>query len=99
MPSRKTIHILGGGQWQVPTIELAKSLGFRVLVTDMYPERPGYALADEYAVMDITDREGTLRIANAASMASSAIPRTWACRPWPMWPRNWGSPASGMRSR
>jgi carbamoyl-phosphate synthase large subunit len=64
MPSRKTIHILGGGQWQVPTIELAKSLGFRVLVTDMYPERPGYALADEYAVMDITDREGTLRIAS-----------------------------------
>src|ERR1039458_1168339 len=59
----KTVHVLGGGQWQVPTIRLAKSLGYRVLVTDIYRDRPGYALADEHAVMDIADREGTLRIA------------------------------------
>jgi carbamoyl-phosphate synthase large subunit len=33
------------------------------LATDVYRERPGYALADESVVMDIADREGTLRIA------------------------------------
>lgn len=59
----KTIHILGGGQWQVPTIRLAKSLGYRTLVTDIFAERPGYTWADEYAVRDITDREGTLKVA------------------------------------
>lgn len=63
MSVAKTIHVLGAGQWQVPTIQLAKSLGYRVLVTDASGERPGYALADERVVMDIADREGTLRIA------------------------------------
>src|SRR6202047_951612 len=63
MPSAKKIHILGAGEWQLPTIRLATSLGYRVLVTDMHRERPGYALANEHAVMDITDKEGTLRIA------------------------------------
>lgn len=63
MPTPKKIHILGGGQWQVPTIRLAKALGYRTLVTYIYADRPGYAWADEHAVMDISDREGTLRIA------------------------------------
>lgn len=63
MGPTKTIHVLGAGEWQVPTIRLAKSLGYRVVVTDMYRERPGYQLADEYAVIDITDKDETLRAA------------------------------------
>jgi carbamoyl-phosphate synthase large subunit len=63
MAATKLIHILGGGQWQLPTIRLARSLGYRILVTDIYEERPGYALADEHAVVDITDRESTLKVA------------------------------------
>lgn len=59
----ETIQILGAGEWQVPTIKLAKKLGYRVLVTDMYSERPGYALADEHECVDIADLELTLRIA------------------------------------
>jgi carbamoyl-phosphate synthase large subunit len=59
----KLLHVLGGGQWQLPTIELAKSMGYRVLVTDMYQERPAYALADLHEVVDITDAEGTLQAA------------------------------------
>jgi biotin carboxylase len=61
----KTLHILGGGQWQVPTIRLAKSMGFRVFVTDMYAERPGYGFADDHEVVDITDRDATLRAAES----------------------------------
>jgi biotin carboxylase len=56
----KLLHVLGGGPWQVPTVRLAKSLGLRVLVTDMYQDRPAYALADAHEVVDITDREATL---------------------------------------
>jgi carbamoyl-phosphate synthase large subunit len=64
MPSRtEVLHVLGGGQWQLPTIELAKSLGYKVLVTDLYRERPGYALADIHEVVDIADPEATLEVA------------------------------------
>lgn len=62
--AEKLIHILGGGPWQVPTVRRAKALGYRVLVTDMYTERPAYALADLHAVVDITDREATLQVAS-----------------------------------
>jgi biotin carboxylase len=61
---QKLIHILGGGPWQIPTVRHAKALGYRVLITDMYAERPAYALADIHAVADITDREATLNIAS-----------------------------------
>lgn len=57
------LHVLGGGPWQVPTIRLAKSMGLRVLVTDYYQDRPGYALADFHEVVDITDLDATLDIA------------------------------------
>jgi biotin carboxylase len=60
----KTIHILGAGQWQVPTIRLAKALGYRVFVTDVYRERPGYAFADEHECVDIADLDLTLRTAD-----------------------------------
>jgi biotin carboxylase len=60
---RKLLHVLGGGQWQLPTIELAQSMGYRVLVTDMYQERPAYAIADAHEVVDITDRDATLAAA------------------------------------
>jgi biotin carboxylase len=59
----KTLHVLGGGQWQLPTIARAKAAGYRVLVTDMYRQRPAYALADAHAVVDITDLQATLAIA------------------------------------
>jgi len=59
---QKLLHILGAGPWQLPTVRLAKSLGHRVLVTDVYPERPAYALADFHEVVDITDRKGTLAV-------------------------------------
>lgn len=63
MPPDTWIHILGGGQWQLPTIELARSLGFRVLCTDVYAERPGYSLADAHVVADISDVTATLAVA------------------------------------
>lgn len=62
MPS-KLLHVLGGGLWQLPTVKLAKDLGYRVLVTDIYTERPAYEFADYHEVMDIRDFQGTLEIA------------------------------------
>lgn len=59
----KLLHVLGGGQWQLPTVRLAKAMGYRVLVSDMHRERPAYALADHHEVVDITDGEATLQLA------------------------------------
>jgi biotin carboxylase len=56
----KLLHVLGGGSYQLPAIRTAHALGHRVLVTDMYLERPAYAIADAHEVIDIVDRERTL---------------------------------------
>jgi len=66
--SNKTLHVLGGGAWQVPTILLAKRLGYRVFVTDMYENPPGYAFADDHAVVNVRDREGTLAAARSRAI-------------------------------
>ena len=65
-PSRapaRLLHVLGAGPWQVPTVQLAQAMGYRVLVSDMYRERPAYTIADLHEVADITDREATLAVA------------------------------------
>ena len=54
MSAAPLLHVLGGGPWQLPTVAKAKELGLRVLVTDMYRDRPAYALADIHEVIDIT---------------------------------------------
>lgn len=57
------LHVLGGGPWQVPTVKLAREMGHRVLVTDMYRERPAHAWTDCHEVVDITDAQATLAAA------------------------------------
>lgn len=69
MSTAPLLHVLGGGPWQLPTVATAKALGLRVLVTDMYRERPAYALADVHEVIDITDREATLAAARRHRVA------------------------------
>lgn len=63
MTQDRLIHVLGGSHWQLLTVRLAKSMGYRVLVTDYYQERPAYAFADHHEVVDITDLEATLEVA------------------------------------
>jgi carbamoyl-phosphate synthase large subunit len=58
----RVIHILGAGQWQVPTIKRARLLGYQVLVTDPNQERPGYAFADFVAHADLRDFDRLLDI-------------------------------------
>jgi carbamoyl-phosphate synthase large subunit len=57
---KQLIHVVGGGFHQVPLVETAKSMGFRVLVTDMYENPPARALADEFERIDIRHKEDTL---------------------------------------
>jgi biotin carboxylase len=68
MSRERLVHILGGGEWQVPTIELAKASGYRVLCTDIYADRPGYAYADAHMVVDVADMSATLDVAEQAGI-------------------------------
>ena len=60
MTTGRLLHVLGGGRWQLPTVKRAKAMGLRVLVTDVYDDRPAYGVADLHEVVDITDQEATL---------------------------------------
>lgn len=59
----KLIHVIGGGFHQVPLVKIAKSMGFRVLVTDMYENPPARAQADLFERIDTTNMEDTLKCA------------------------------------
>lgn len=56
------IHVLGGGAWQVPTVQRCRELGFRVLVTDPNLNRPAIAFADIHEAVDITNADATLEV-------------------------------------
>jgi len=58
--SNDLLHIVGGGINQVPLVKTAKKLGFRVLVTDMYPSPPCRDLADCFEQINTTDLTKTL---------------------------------------
>lgn len=61
MPS--TVLIVGAGLLQIPAIEIARSLGYRVTVTDRDPHAAGFALADEHVVLDTKDVDGHVALA------------------------------------
>lgn len=58
----RLIHVLGGGPWQVPTVQRCKDLGLHVLVTDPNLDRPAFAWADDHEQVDITDAAATLEV-------------------------------------
>ena len=61
----KKLLIIGAGHEQVPAIEIAKSLGLTVLVTDMNPLAPGRAVADVFAEISTADKDENLKFALA----------------------------------
>lgn len=63
MKQSPLVHVLGAGPWQLPTIRRAREFGYRVLVTDMARQRPGYALADLHEIADVSSPDATLEVA------------------------------------
>lgn len=55
--------ILGAGILQVSTIRKANELGLKTLVLDANPDAVGFKDADSYYIVDITDNEKVLQIA------------------------------------
>lgn len=59
----KTLLILAASLYQVPFIQCARTLGFRVITLDNVPGNPGHALADKAYDVDTTDISGVLAVA------------------------------------
>ncbi|PID28829.1 MAG: hypothetical protein CSB55_03500 [Candidatus Cloacimonadota bacterium] len=53
----KKIMILGAGFYYIDIIKNLKRNGYYVIVSDKNPDAPGFEFADEYAVIDIVDKE------------------------------------------
>lgn len=56
----KRILILGGGRYNVPSIQAARAAGFSTLVADRNPEAPGLKVADLAVPIDLNDRDSLL---------------------------------------
>ncbi|MDY6969354.1 MAG: ATP-grasp domain-containing protein, partial [Spirochaetota bacterium] len=62
---KETIMIIGGGLLQIPLIQTARKMGYRVVVTDYNPDATGMRYADIPIVMSTRDIEGSVRIARS----------------------------------
>lgn len=60
---KKRILVIAAGEWQLPVIRKAQSMGLEVVATDRNPLAPGLEVADYPEVVDITDLQATLRVA------------------------------------
>ncbi len=72
----KALLVLAASIYQVPAIEAAKRLGYRVITTDNVPTNPGHALADASYQVDTTDVEGVLRLAAKEKISGVIAPGT-----------------------
>lgn len=59
----KKILLLGGSHFQIPSIKMAKKLGYYAITCDYLPENPGHIFADEYHNVSTTDKEAVLELA------------------------------------
>ena len=59
----KTLWIISGGTEAVLGIQRAKEMGLHVVVSDMNPEAPGFALADDCIIASTYDVEATVAAA------------------------------------
>jgi biotin carboxylase len=59
----KRILILGGGRYNVPSIQAARKAGFVTLVADKNPAAPGLKAADHPLPIDLNDCESLIRAA------------------------------------
>ena len=72
----KTLLVLAASKYQVPAIETAKALGYRVITTDNVPTNPGHALTDASYRVDTTDTDGVLRLATKEKISGVIAPGT-----------------------
>jgi len=59
----KTLFIVGGGIETIPGVHLAKKMGLYVVVSDINPDAPCFAIADDFIIASTYNIEETVRAA------------------------------------
>ena len=59
--AKKTLLFVGGGRQSLPGIELARQMGFRVIVSDYDPKAVGFSVADGQLLASTYDVDATLK--------------------------------------
>jgi biotin carboxylase len=72
----KTLLVLGASTYQIPVIETAKRLSYRVITTDNVSGNPGHSLSHASFGLDTTDLDGTLSLAESQGIAGIIAPAT-----------------------
>lgn len=75
LDERKTVIMLGGSRLQVPAIEAARRLGFRVICADYDPEAVGFGVADAASLTSTLDADAVEELARSTA-ASFVITST-----------------------
>jgi biotin carboxylase len=72
----ETLLVLAASLYQIPAIETAKRMGYRVITADNCPGNPGHTLADAAFGIDTTDTERILALARRESVCGVIAPAT-----------------------
>lgn len=59
----KKILLLGGSNFQVPSVKASKKMGYYVITCDYLKNNPGHKFADEYYNVSTTDKQAVLALA------------------------------------
>lgn len=62
--------ILGAGIYQVPLIQKAKEMGYRVVVCSIPGNYPGFSIADKVCYVNTTDKETCLEVARQENIVA-----------------------------
>lgn len=60
---KKKVMVLAGSRWQIPIIKKLKEMGHTVLDINPFEDSPAFRYSDEYALLDILDKEACLEYA------------------------------------
>jgi biotin carboxylase len=74
--NRETLLVLAASKYQIPTIQTAKELGYRVITADNLSQNPGHKLADSSYYADTTSLENILEIASQENITGIIAPCT-----------------------
>jgi biotin carboxylase len=71
-----TLLVLAASTYQIPVIEAARRMGYRVITSDNTPSNPGHRLADASFTVDTTDVAGCIDLARRQRISGVIAPAT-----------------------
>lgn len=81
MKKNNSILIIGAGRNQVPIIQTAKNLGYRVIVVSPSGDYPGIQMADEVLYEDVLNKDAIVEFAKNRGIGGVLTDQSDFCTP------------------